>query len=158
MEYRIREVEEDDLEEIQKIEQDSFPYPFSRWQFWWFYAQEKENFLVAETQGEIIGYIIGSKSFRRITVSSLAVKEGYRNKGIATSLVDKFIEQVKPKFKRLELQVRVSNKKALALYNKLGFQRIKTILGYYQDGEDAFLYQKKLAQFKTPIRIPRSSP
>ena len=144
MKYRIREVKERDLDEIQKIEEDSFLYPFSRWQFWWFYMQGRENFLVAETERTIIGYIIGSKSFRKITISSLGVKEEYRNRGIATSLVYKLIERVKPKFKKLELQVRISNKKALALYDKLGFQRIKTIPGYYQNGEDAFLYQRKL--------------
>ena len=114
--------------------------------------QGKDTFLVMETKGEIIGYIIGSKGFHRITISSLAVKRRYRRKGIATSLVNELIKQVQPKFKMLELQVRVSNGKALALYNKLGFQRVKTIPSYYQDGEEAFLYHKKLELLKKPVR------
>ncbi|MEM1764016.1 MAG: GNAT family N-acetyltransferase, partial [Candidatus Jordarchaeales archaeon] len=44
------------------------------------------------------------------------------------------------------LEVRVSNEPAISLYKKIGFVVVKTIKGYYHDGEDAYLMCKKLVE------------
>ncbi|HIE43657.1 MAG TPA: ribosomal-protein-alanine N-acetyltransferase, partial [Candidatus Omnitrophica bacterium] len=48
MEYKLREAEESDLDEVQRIEEDSFPDPFSRWNFLYYYLNHPLTFLVAE--------------------------------------------------------------------------------------------------------------
>lgn len=144
MDYRLREIEESDLEKIQKIEEDSFLFPFSRWQFWYYCHHYKDMFLVVERKGEILGYIIGTKGFKKINIASIAVKKKYRRRGIATELIKHFIKKVKGRTKVIHLQVRVSNKEAIALYEKMGFNYKKLLRHYYQDGEDALLYCENL--------------
>jgi len=46
--------------------------------------------------------------------------------------------------KECYLEVRISNKPAITLYKKLGFQTVKVIRHYYMDGEDAYLMARKL--------------
>jgi ribosomal-protein-alanine N-acetyltransferase len=45
---------------------------------------------------------------------------------------------------RLLLEVRLSNTRAQRLYLSLGFNLVKVISAYYQDGEDAYLMEKLL--------------
>jgi ribosomal-protein-alanine N-acetyltransferase len=42
------------------------------------------------------------------------------------------------------LEVRVSNKEAISLYKKLGFEEVRIVKEYYRDGEDAYVMVKKL--------------
>jgi len=46
--------------------------------------------------------------------------------------------------KECYLEVRVSNTPGVGLYSKLGFKITRTIRGYYADGEDAYVMNKKL--------------
>jgi ribosomal protein S18 acetylase RimI-like enzyme len=45
---------------------------------------------------------------------------------------------------RLRLEVRVHNRRAIALYESRGYLRFARRVGYYQDGTDAFRYEKHL--------------
>ncbi len=144
MDYRVRDVEQGDLDEIQAIEEESFLCPFSKKQFLQLYLNYGKTFFVAEKGKEIVGYIIGVKGFRKIIIASIAVKENYRRKGIATKLANHFIEKIRDKIKVVELQVRVSNKKAILFYEGMGFIYKSILNSYYPDGEDAVLYYKYL--------------
>jgi len=42
------------------------------------------------------------------------------------------------------LEVRVSNTPAINLYRKLGFETAGRIVGYYLDGEDAYLMARRV--------------
>jgi len=42
------------------------------------------------------------------------------------------------------LEVRGSNLPAVSLYRKMGFEVMRTIRGYYADGEDAYVMARKL--------------
>jgi len=46
--------------------------------------------------------------------------------------------------KQAFLEVRVSNKPAISLYEKLGFKVLRVIRGYYSDGEDAYVMGRQL--------------
>jgi len=46
----------------------------------------------------------------------------------------------------LRLEVRVNNRRAVALYEKNGFRRIGRYDGYYADGADALRYEKPLTR------------
>jgi len=144
MDYRIRYVEESDLDEIQKIEEDSFFCPFSKKQFLYLYIDYRKTFFVVEKNKEVLGYIVGVKGFRKITIASIAVKENWRRKGIATKLVNYLIKKVRGKIKMIELQVRISNKKAIMFYEKMGFIYNNILTSYYPNGEDAVLYNRNL--------------
>ena len=47
-------------------------------------------------------------------------------------------------YHNVNLEVRVSNVKAIALYQKFGFKNVAVRKRYYSNGEDAYLMIKKL--------------
>jgi len=142
MDYVIRPAKENDIEQIQRIEEESFACPFSGEQFLKLYLSYKKIFFVAGKNKEILGYIAGVRGFGKITIASFAVKEEYRKRGIATGLMRHFIKKAKTMVKTVELQARVSNKPAIFFYEKMGFTCRNILSGYYPDKEDAILYIK----------------
>jgi ribosomal-protein-alanine N-acetyltransferase len=52
------------------------------------------------------------------------------------------------KAKECYLEVRASNVPAVNLYKKIGFEIIRTITGYYADGEAAYMMARKLPFMK----------
>jgi ribosomal-protein-alanine N-acetyltransferase len=44
----------------------------------------------------------------------------------------------------MRLEVRQDNSAAIRLYERLGYRRFAARQGYYEDGEDAWRYEKKL--------------
>ena len=51
----------------------------------------------------------------------------------------------------LRLEVRADNRRAIALYEVNGYQRIGEIEGYYHDGATALRYQKRLEGMRPPV-------
>jgi ribosomal-protein-alanine N-acetyltransferase len=115
-----------------------------------------ETFIVAEENGEIVGYImcrieIGLSNFgfggfiKKGHIVSIAVMPQHRGKGIGQALVTKAMDGMRLyNAKQCFLEVRVTNTTAISLYKKLGFKITRTIHGYYSDGEDAYLMSREL--------------
>ena len=114
------------------------------------------TFLVAEEDGEVVGYVMcrietGLPNFglfgliKKGHVVSIAVMPQHRRKGIGYTLMKEAMKNMKKyNAKECFLEVRVSNQPAINLYKKLGFQIVKTIRHYYMNGEDAYLMARKL--------------
>ena len=97
-----------------------------------------EGFLVATLNNEIVGFVMGVISgVRQARILMLAVKEGYRKNGIASTLIRSFRSSCGLKsMDSIILEVRISNASAINLYNKFGFRTIGMLKVYYRDGED----------------------
>jgi ribosomal-protein-alanine N-acetyltransferase len=120
------------------------------------YQRFPETFIVAEENGEIVGYImcrveLGLSNFgfsgviKKGHVVSVAVLPQYRRKGIGQALITEAMDGMRVyNAKQCFLEVRVTNTSAIDLYKKLGFQVTRTIHGYYADGEDAYVMSCKL--------------
>jgi ribosomal-protein-alanine N-acetyltransferase len=120
------------------------------------YQRYPETFIVAEENGEIVGYIMcrietGTPSFRLLGITrkghviSIAVLPGHQREGIGHALMQEAMEaMVNHKAKECYLEVRTTNVPAVNLYRKMGFEVARTIRGYYADGEDAYLMARKL--------------
>lgn len=102
-----------------------------------------EGFLIAEKDGEIVGFIMGVISnVRQSRILMLAVTDHHRKSGVASALIRAFISSSMLKgTDTIVLEVRVSNGTAVNLYSKLGFKTIGYIRGYYKDGEDGIRMQ-----------------
>jgi ribosomal-protein-alanine N-acetyltransferase len=111
-----------------------------------FYEYHPISTLVAEVDGQVAGFILGFKHMPlEGRIFWLAVRPGYQSRGIGTRLM---LEVLK-RFRSLgalgaTLEVRVSNKKAQALYSSLGFHMIGICPAYYSDGEAAIIMRRKL--------------
>jgi ribosomal-protein-alanine N-acetyltransferase len=79
-------------------------------------------------------------------IVSIAVLEGHRNKGLGRALMSHALVGLYDVYGCSEsyLEVRVTNKPAISLYEKLGYSIIKILHHYYLDGEDAFLMARPL--------------
>ena len=73
---------------------------------------------------------------------NIAVDPGLRRKGIATALLSALLERIDDGSgsAQLTLEVRPTNRSAIALYERFGFRSAGTRPRYYQDnGEDALI-------------------
>jgi ribosomal-protein-alanine N-acetyltransferase len=111
------------------------------------YETFPEGFLVAEKDGDVVGFLTTiAVSLFDVKILSLAIDQRYQNKGFASMLLQSLFEVVRTKgIPRILLEVRLSNYRAQRLYLSLGFNLVKIICSYYQDGEDAYLMEKILA-------------
>lgn len=94
-------------------------------------AVRKETFIVAEHNGQVIGllffmirHIESSNQVTRnvLFINSMAVKKGFRGKGIGCQLFE-FAKEIKRQrnLDGIELQVNARNIDAKAMYEKCGF-------------------------------------
>ena len=120
------------------------------------YQRFPETFIVAEENGDVVGYVMcrietGIPSFKLLGITrkghviSIAVLPEHQREGIGCALMREAMEaMVNYKAKECYLEVRASNVPAVNLYRKIGFEIIRTIRGYYADGEAAYLMARKL--------------
>ncbi|NJE05305.1 ribosomal-protein-alanine N-acetyltransferase [Thermococcus sp. M36] len=129
-----------DIPDIVRIERESFREEYPRGVFLVFLENNPETFLVAEHSGRVVGYVMGYlRPDLEGHIMSIAVDPAYRGKGIGSALLTEVIERLIKKGARyIGLEVRVSNERAIKLYESFGFRKIKRIIGYYADGEDAY--------------------
>jgi len=97
-------------------------------------------FFTAEINNEVVGYIGGWIIEDSLEIINLVVDETYQRQGIGTKLIDT-ISNVK-NIKEIILDVRCTNQKAINFYQKLGFKEINKRLGYYKNGDDAYVLRK----------------
>ncbi len=98
-----------------------------------FIADEELDFKIKVIEKEIIAYI----AYKDLDISNdvyhLYVKKEYRKKYIATELINLISN------KDILVEVDIENIKAIKLYEKLGFKKIKTLKNYYKNGNDAIV-------------------
>jgi [ribosomal protein S18]-alanine N-acetyltransferase len=145
-----------DLAAIERIERQSYPTPWSRSMFASELAKTSSICLgaVDADAGEaLVAYLIISRYADAWHVMNVAVQKDYREHGVATKLLSRLFEVTAGDDRRgYTLEVRVSNRGAIRLYEKLGFVPRGIRRGYYTDNrEDA------LIMWKDPVREPASA-
>ncbi len=102
---------------------------------WW-----RDGFLVAEVNGNPVGFlaaVIPANGHARVLM--LAVTAGFRARGIGSLLMQAFLQHCGVRgLKRIELEVRISNKAAIRFYERHGFNIFHTLPRFYTDGEDGY--------------------
>ncbi|WP_321314541.1 N-acetyltransferase [Halarcobacter sp.] len=134
---KICKASKKDIKKLFEIENKIFKDDIMMMRLSSFYYHVEKNFLYkVEVDNQLVGYILWLKRKRFFRLYSLAVLEDFRKLGLATKLLDFSLEKLKKK--DLQLEVRVSNKKAINLYQKYGFKKVKILKRYYED-EDGVL-------------------
>src|SRR5437588_9426106 len=135
----FRRLELRDLNAIEEIGRESYPTPWSRSMFAGELAKPSSLSLGAfhpET-GELLGYLIISRYVDAWHVMNVAVSPEHRRRGIATMLLDRLFELTAGDGRRgYTLEVRVSNKHAIDLYERLGFKGRGIRRGYYPENPE----------------------
>lgn len=92
----------------------------------------------------IIGLLHLNHIYDRYEINNIYVLEGYRNKGIASKLIEHIIELGNNnKIVNITLEVRKNNYNAIKLYKKYNFEEKAIRKGYY-NGIDGILMEKEM--------------
>lgn len=148
---RFTEMKAEHVTQVAQLEKLCFADPWSEKSI----ASELNNYwaywVVALWDDRVIGYIGSQSSFDETDVMNVAVHPDFRRKGIAESLIETLIKELKNRGSHaLMLEVRASNVPAIALYEKLGFLQVGCRKNYYRNPKEDALILRKEWEYEYP--------
>lgn len=143
----IRPAERADLLAILRIEKASFPQPWPYDAFDEFLGEPA--FLVAVCDDAIAGYVVADVTPNHGRglghVKDLAVHPDRRGDGIGSTLLSRALMVLAAHdAESVKLEVREGNEAAMALYRTHGFEPLRRVPRYYNDGDDAIVMIRDL--------------
>jgi len=140
--YRIVPARPDDLDEIARIESESFRVP---WKREFFETEIVEPYRYARVlAGEhgavprVGGYLFAVSLYEEFHINKIATDARLRHRGYGRRLLEDALARARTVGAHaITLEVRVSNGTARRFYATYGFREAYRRRGYYQDGEDA---------------------
>ena len=132
------------LDEIVEIEKECFSLPYTKAML-----ESGLNFPtflgLVDVCEEYRGYVLATVVLDEANIDRVAVKVKYRGQKIAYNLIKSLESELTLKgVKRVLLEVRRSNIPAISLYSSLGYNKIAERKKYYENGEDALIFNKIL--------------
>ena len=143
----VRQMEVDDLQQVMVIENENFSKPWTDKGFLTFLLRYDTLFLVAEEDGEILGFAGVVMVLDEAEVTNVAVKKSRQKEGLGRLLMESLIRLIAElEIEILHLEVRVSNEGALSLYKRIGFDAVGIRHNYYEEPrEDAVLMRRRIS-------------
>ncbi|MDE6212583.1 MAG: ribosomal protein S18-alanine N-acetyltransferase [Lachnospiraceae bacterium] len=140
-----REMKEEDVPFISRLEEETFSMPWSAASFLQMIEKEDARYYVAEEDGKLLGgcgllLIAGEGNITNVVVIPEA-----RRRGVAAGMLGHLLaEGDREGLTAYTLEVRVSNQAAIALYEKLGFVSEGIRPDFYEKPtEDAMIMWKR---------------
>lgn len=129
-----------DLDAIADLERHAFPRPWPRASFEAELGRPHARLVVARDPA-VVGFCNYWIVVGELHIHSIAVHPDRRRAGIGAALVDHALAEGRAAGCTLAtLEVRRSNRPAIALYERAGFATVSVRAGYYQDNhEDALI-------------------
>jgi ribosomal-protein-alanine N-acetyltransferase len=138
-EVQVRRLAYSDLPAVISIERRSFPTPWSLAMFVLELSKPSGICLAASAGDELVGYVICSRYDQVWHLMNIAVAPERRGGGVAGALMRRLISDSRGKLP-FTLEVRVSNRRAIGMYERFGFRSAGVRPRYYHDnGEDALI-------------------
>jgi ribosomal-protein-alanine N-acetyltransferase len=135
----VRRLAYSDLPAVIAIERRSFPTPWSLAMFVLELSKPSGICLAADAGDELLGYVVCSRYDQVWHLMNIAVAPEHRGRGVAGRLMRRLIEESRRTLP-FTLEVRVSNRNAIAMYERFGFRSAGVRPRYYHDnGEDALI-------------------
>lgn len=144
--FMMRKMTPLDLEQIMIIEQEAFTLPWSRQSYENELKNQYAHYLVLDYQGDIGGYGGIWVVFDEAHITNVAIAGKFRGRGWGRVLMLE-LERLARRNRagRILLEVRPSNRPAIAMYHSLGFIVSGLRKQYYSDNnEDAIVMVKHL--------------
>lgn len=143
MSFEIRPIQKKNAFAVSEIEKLCFSKPWSENAVKSEMESDFSDFFGAFAQDELVGYIGGRTVADETEIFNVAVIPNFRRKGIAKTLIEKFIEKVRQRDTRvIFLEVRASNLSAITLYEKEGFVFCGLRKDYYTDPKENALLMR----------------
>lgn len=141
----IRDMSIHDLKRVAQLEKELFVSYWSKEDF----QNELEHnpfaqYYVIEKDDYIIGYVGLWMMGDQCQITTIGIDQTYQKMGYASQLMAFVLQKCEElHYQNINLEVRVSNDKAIALYRKYGLKKVAVRKNYYADHEDAYLMMKE---------------
>ena len=144
----VRKMTVDDVDGVFEVEKSCFEDYWSKNAFLDELKNPHARYLVAETEGKIVGYIGIWLIIDEGHITNVAVHKDFRGRKIGNELMKEMTELCKENYiKAMTLEVRKSNDVAQNLYKKYGFKMAGIRKEYYSDNkEDAIIMWNQLKE------------
>lgn len=143
----IRYMQESDLDAVIAIEQESFATP---WSLQAFRVELRDNdyarYFCLEVNEQVVGYMGLWFIFDEGHITNIAIAPQLRGQGWGEFLLRSVMSEMRlDGMERMTLEVRLTNTRAIGLYERLGFVAAGVRKGYYADTqEDALIMWAEL--------------
>ncbi|MBX3704095.1 MAG: ribosomal protein S18-alanine N-acetyltransferase [Steroidobacteraceae bacterium] len=145
--WRLRPMTPADLPRIAELERESYAFPWSD-QIFADCLRVGYYCVVVETDDGVMGYSVLSMGAGEAHLLNLCIAGSLRRRGIGRELLLAVLGHARDRgIRDAYLEVRRSNRAAIALYQQTGFECVGQRRGYYQahEGrEDALVYRLEL--------------
>ena len=145
--WTFRPMAQADLPRVAALERESYVFPWND-QIFADCLRVGYHCVVVDTEAGVAGYAVLSMGAGEAHVLNLCISEALRRRGIGSRLLLTLLAHARDRgIRDAFLEVRRSNRGAIALYHELGFECVGQRRGYYQaqDGrEDALVYRLEL--------------
>jgi [ribosomal protein S18]-alanine N-acetyltransferase len=136
-----------DFEALYRMDQACFPkgIAYGRFEMKVYLRAKGSYCLLAESGGNVAGFILTELAPDEGHVITLDVLENYRREGIGSLLLEAGEKEAASRgVERMVLETATTNKGAIAFWKKHGYREAGTIKNYYGPDQDAFRMHKQL--------------
>ncbi len=142
----VREMCLDDLEMIVKIEEELYKVPWHKEQYEYELKNNEFSYLfVLENDGVIVGYYGFWLMFDDVDITKVSIRKEFQGFKLSNILMEDCLKRVKMLgCKKVNLEVRKDNFRAINLYKKYGFKEVYVRKNYYGNNEDGIVFSKEV--------------
>ena len=134
--FSFSKMQKEHLDEVAKISHQQFPK--TSWSVSQF-SEGMDQSYICLYEKEVVGFLALQRTTYEMTILNIAVKEEFKRKHIATSLLLLAKDVAKQNnMESIFLEVETNNEPALRFYEKNGFELLRKRSNYYKDGSSCF--------------------
>jgi len=138
-----------DVEEVVAVENDAYPFPWTRGNFLDSLASRYDAWTLREPDARLAGYFLLMHAVDETHLLNITVRPDLQGRGFGRMLLDKVINLARSaNMHSVLLEVRPSNEHAQTVYRHCGFKQIGIRKNYYPAGgtarEDAIVMRLML--------------
>lgn len=147
---RFASMRASDIEQVVSIENDAFPFPWTRGNFLDSLASAYPAWVMRAHDGRLAGYFLLMNAVDELHILNITVRPDLQGTGLGRMLLNKVIALAQAgNMQSVLLEVRPSNQRALNVYRHVGFMEIGVRKNYYPAGaaarEDAIVMRLPLS-------------
>ncbi len=150
IEMRFAMMQASDIEQVVSIENDAFPFPWTRGNFLDSLASGYPAWVMRAHDGRLAGYFLLMNAVDELHILNITVRPDLQGSGLGRVLLNKVVALARAEnMQSVLLEVRPSNQRALDVYRHVGFVQIGVRKNYYPAGaaarEDAIVMRLLLS-------------
>jgi ribosomal-protein-alanine N-acetyltransferase len=142
----FRLISDNDIPQVMELERSAHSHPWRQSSFE-DCLNGRQKCWLAEHNNILVGYVVVTHGGGDAELLNISVSPAYQRKGIGQILLEHAVNCVREKADMLFLEVRMSNRKAIALYEREDFFEVGQRKNYYptvNGHEDALLMARQL--------------